>query len=241
MLLIIIATYACTNDYTGDNRIKMTGVDVQVDLPNVGNAEEENDIDVLDIAISKKTVISETPDNINNNIISLDMDLEAVSAESSNEHSDISGTDTEIKIDVPMVDADIESTIRDIDDRVDWIMERLWNDAYMRTEYTALDYFSRTEAKDYEDLYNGETIIFRTGNEYSDKLEGEIIYEIYYNEDGCMIYAEVIQYRYLSYSIYFNNDEFVCLITGERTNEKEKTLDEFMTNAVRLCLENAYF
>jgi len=135
----------------------------------------------------------------------------------------------------------LEKTICGINDRVDWIIERLWSDPIMRNEYTASEFFTPLNVGAFRDLYDGNCIVYRLGAiEYIERLEGGISYELFYDKEGRFVYAEITQYRDQSYFIYFFNDEFVSLTTGARENNGFRTLNESMVNAIMICFENAY-
>ena len=132
--------------------------------------------------------------------------------------------------------------IHRINDRVDWLLERLWDDPHWRTEFTASNYFTQinTGVQDMF-LYDNDILVYQVGGvAYYDKLGGGISYDMYYDEEGRLIYADITQYRYFFYRIYFQNDAMICLKVGERTNSAVRVLDEYMINAIILCFQNAY-
>ena len=143
-----------------------------------------------------------------------------------------------------------EKLIKSIEKRVSWIVEHFG-------EYT-LDYenggydgiFVFKNNKPYRDYYNGDTLVCREGGvEYVDSFEGGIGYNLLYDKDGCLIFASIVQYRYHSYIIYFNNDKVIRFVKGGTIYMEEPYIDygeeiyifdECMENAISLCLENAY-
>ena len=231
-----ILMFACSNSFSGDSYTGETDNSITTVLPSIDNAKSESFQDALYTASADGLETSETPEDVNNN----DMfeDVYNVTSAEVLMTPDESGIDTNTST---INTESIEDTIQIINDRVDWVNEHLWNDPYLRTEFTPLEYFTLKDSELHQDYYDGESLVFRVGGiEYYDKLEGGIGYGLYYDEDGRMIYAEITQYRYFSYSIYFNNDALLRLTIGERENDRETILDEFMTNAINLCLENAY-
>jgi len=242
MLLLTILSHACADGYIVYDSVDMIDMDVRLVLQDVSDNTGENDVEIHKIENSNDLWNTEADEDIDITITP-DAENEDVNFGDSDNGKEVpnESADEANSIDANEVDADIEIIIQVIDNRVDWILERLWNDPYMRTEYTALEFFAFRNTGDYEELYYGDSIISRTGGEYCIEIEGAIVYELYYDEDGHMIFADITQYRHPAYCIYFHNDAVICIITGERTNEREKTYNEYMTNAVRLCLENAYF
>lgn len=136
--------------------------------------------------------------------------------------------------------ASTEDVIRVINDRVSWIEEGLGGYPFQGDESLALGRFEYGKAEVYSDYYDGDSLVYRRGYEYYDKIEVDVAYYLYYNIEGRLIFAYIIQYRHPSYCIYFYNDTAIRLIQGERENEEETVVDEDMTHAVTLCLGNAY-
>ena len=144
----------------------------------------------------------------------------------------------------PLYKEDIEKITNLIDERVDWIIERLGGPNYGGGEHLTLGGLTLVQGTDCHhnsDLYDDDNFVFRQGvSMYLDALGGGVFHDLFYGEDGKLIFAEIRQFRFLTYSIYFYNDALVCLKTGERTNCSVRILDEFMINAIALCFENAY-
>ncbi len=116
-----------------------------------------------------------------------------------------------------------------IDDLIEKINERV---AYVN---------GKVGTGSHEDRYDERNrLIYRYGNEYYEAIEGHVFYRIYYDEEEHMIFADINQYRTTSYSIYFDKDIVIRLTKGEPTNEAESVFDDMMSNAIRMCLENAY-
>ena len=64
---------------------------------------------------------------------------------------------------------------------------------------------------------------------------------MYYDEKEQLIFADIIQFRHPSYCIYFYNDTVIRLAEGELFDQSiQEILNDFMRNAIRLCMENAY-
>lgn len=145
----------------------------------------------------------------------------------------------------PSAAEDIKSIIQSIDDRVSWINELLGNrDKKSNYHADIFEGFTYKESEVYGDYYDSDTLVYREGNEYYDKIKGGVFYYLYYDKEGHLIYADILQYRHSTYCIYFNrfnyDDTVICIIKGERTNKAECFFDEYMINAMRLCFENAY-
>jgi len=135
----------------------------------------------------------------------------------------------------PLFGDKVDEIILGINERVLWIEEHrgLTDGIY--------EDFIYIKGDEYTDYYNDETIILRNGFEkYHEVIEGGIFYDLYYDNDGCLIYAYVTRYRSLTYNIYFHNDSFIRLIIGELTYEPEYILNDEMIYAINLCLDNAY-
>ena len=133
------------------------------------------------------------------------------------------------------IEYDIEEIILDIDERVLWIDER-----------NGLPYggeggeFDCIKDENFFDYYDGESLVYREGAEHYDLIEGAIIYNLYYDDGGRLIYADLALYRGPFYYIYFENDTFIRLAVGEPTNESVQVLNNSMIYAIELCLKNAY-
>lgn len=146
---------------------------------------------------------------------------------------------------VPSTAENTEYIIKSINDRVDWVIEGLGGYPFIGNEYLSLERFTLSDGGAYRDYYDDDILVYRRGEvKYYDKIEGCILYYLYYDKEGRLIYADIVQYRHPYYCIYFYNDKygdkFIRLITGERTNKEEVFLDELMINAIKLCFENAY-
>ena len=141
-------------------------------------------------------------------------------------------------------DKNVANIVNSINYRVDLITERL-ADFQLKT--------ITTEDIVYKDYYDADSLVCREGIvEYFDKIEGAISYNLYYDEEGFMIHAEITQYRNPSYFIYFHNekrfgidsdkdfDRFIRLVKGERNNKEEGSFDNLMINAIMLCFDHAY-
>jgi hypothetical protein len=133
-----------------------------------------------------------------------------------------------------------DSIIQDIDDRVAWIVERLGGYPFRGNDLLALGDFACIQGKAYADYYDGDELVYRRGNEYYKEIEGDVFYYLFYDKEGRLIYADILQYRHPTYCIYFYNGTAIRLTRGERENEEETVFDEYMINAITLCLENAY-
>jgi hypothetical protein len=85
-------------------------------------------------------------------------------------------------------DADmVKRIMQDIDNRVMWINELI-------------------DQKWYEDHYDGDTVIYRYFDKGVDEDESLTLYDLYYDERGKLIYADIAHYRDVHYSIYFHDN-----------------------------------
>ena len=124
----------------------------------------------------------------------------------------------------------IESITQEIDNRIEWIEERLHD--------SSLENVGGSNG--YKDFYDGDARVYRQGSlEYYEKLDGGIGYALFYDQGGNLIYAEIVQYRAPSYRIYFHNDTVIRLVEGDSIEETHD-FDDLMNNAIALCLDNAY-
>ena len=127
----------------------------------------------------------------------------------------------------PLTATDIEDIIQSIDDRVSWIFENYRDFVYIRAE-------------ERNDFYDNDLLAYRLGDEYLGKFDEIVSYDLFYDIDGRLIYAEIPQYRQTSYSIYFHNDTLIRYVAGYLGVIEEENLDDYMINTVEICLENAY-
>ena len=137
----------------------------------------------------------------------------------------------------------IENTIRAIDKRVAWIYGRLGNPTLNSISGGRFDgIYNYEESDGYENYYDGERIMLREGYApiYEEPGGAATAYTLHYDEEGQLIYADVFQYRYTTYHIYFHDGLVVRLIPGDIWNEEVVSFDSYMINAISLCLENAY-
>ena len=142
-----------------------------------------------------------------------------------------------------------DSQIQDIDNSVMRIFDRLGSYEYRNEELFYEGFLSICDSETYRDYYDGDSLLCREGNEYYDKIEGIVGYSLYYDEDGSLVFAEILQYRHQSYCIYFCNGAVIRLTVGIHWSKEESgtkgdggvdVLDENMLNAIGLCLDNAY-
>ena len=157
------------------------------------------------------------------------------------EHSEISAFTDDNE------DNDIRNIMNIINDRVLWIIEHRGSPRQNSNEGRFCGTLTFIDNDVYQDYYDGSTLVYREGGvEYYDKLEGAVMFDLYYDNEERLVYAEITQYRYHTYSIYFFDEKILFLIVGSNHDEegwrclKENELDEYMKNAVNLCLENAY-
>ena len=92
----------------------------------------------------------------------------------------------------------------------------------------------------YKEYYNRGTIVYREGGEFYEVIEGGVVYRLYYDDSGSLVFADVAQYRHPSYCIYFNEDSVIRLSVGYPYSEEEHVFDDNMMHAIALCLDNAY-
>ena len=106
----------------------------------------------------------------------------------------------------------------------------------------------------YEDHYDNDILMFRYFDNGAEQ-ESLTQYYLYYNEQGKLIYADIVHYRDALYSIYFNNDELLhtevgpvsegeLFINGDMENVKDIIEKDpgyaFVLEDYSLCLEKAY-
>jgi hypothetical protein len=142
----------------------------------------------------------------------------------------------------PLSDEETAKIISEIKERISWTdtqtkTSKEWNGApWIHTHLQKLTYDGNINFTDY--FYNGE-LVYRTGSlESHPQVDGGISFHWYYNDNGELIFAEVHQYRYPTYFIYFHNDAVIRLILGEHEHATE--FDDLMINAIALSFENAY-
>jgi len=148
----------------------------------------------------------------------------------------------EIEEAVSLCDETTAEIVRKIDERVDWIIEGL-HEFRIRKDSNLIPPFSYKKNSFYEDFYYNNILILRLGGiEYYELIEGGIGYLLYYDEEGGLIFSEVFHYRAPTYCIYFYNDTVIRLLHGERTGAEIdlNRIYDLPTNAIALCLENAY-
>ena len=100
--------------------------------------------------------------------------------------------------------------------------------------------YTHIEGNEYADYLNNEKLVIRCGSIYYAEIEGPIIFTLFLNEYEELMYAEVIQYRHPYYTIYFENDNVLCLYFGEEIYRDTSEMNENMLNAISLCLTSAY-
>ncbi len=112
----------------------------------------------------------------------------------------------------------------------------------------------RLNGEFYRDHYDRDNLMFR----YFDRgLEGEslAVYDLYYDEQGKLIYADIAHYRGALYSIYFHNNELLHVEVGpslegglsinggmeevEAVVKKDSSFN-FVQEDISSCLESAY-
>jgi len=128
-----------------------------------------------------------------------------------------------------------ENIIQNIDDRLALLKERHIDLDIIQSFDTVIfdngNWFRTLYGENNAPMYRAGAL------EYYAPIEGPIVYELYYDEEGGLIYAYVVQYRYPVYDIYFHNNEVIRLLTGYGIHEE---FDMYMVNAIAICLENAY-
>ncbi len=143
--------------------------------------------------------------------------------------------ETEVDSSKSLIGNDIENTMQKIDSRVAKIKNSL------NYEY-------------YKDYYDKGILVFRYfKHDFDKELSAE--YNLYYDEQGKLIYAEITHYRGVLYSIYFHNDELLHVevgpffeggpyINGGMENVKAVIKKDssyaFVLDDISLCLEHAY-
>ena len=112
----------------------------------------------------------------------------------------------------------------------------------------------RLNGEFYRDHYDRDNLMFR----YFDRgVEGEslAVYDLYYDEQGKLIYADIAHYRGALYSIYFHNNELLHVEVGpslegglsinggmeevEAVVKKDSSFN-FVQEDISSCLESAY-
>ena len=165
-------------------------------------------------------------------------------------------TKTKGTLEHPVTEAEIYSIIQDVNERVNWINERLWNCPLLFIEHSVecmcpfwySEQYEHTFGESvvikdngiYDDYYYNNSLVLREGFDYSDELGGTIGYELFYDIEGRLIFAFITQYRFQFYWIYFNNDAMVAIMIGDRKYSRVSILDEYMINAILLSIKNAY-
>jgi len=133
------------------------------------------------------------------------------------------------------------NAIIDTDNRMSWIIERVCEYFNDRDNDDYNGFISCHDYKDYKDFYCDTSLLYRRGIVgYYKEIGGCIHYDLYYNNDGDLVFAEVNQYRDTTYCIYFYKDKLLRISKGERYMAEEHFLDKKMRNAINVCLENAY-
>ena len=138
---------------------------------------------------------------------------------------------------MPVIEmTDNVAIIRAIDSRVFWIKEQL-------------KYY------DTDNYFDGNTMIFKSVFTDLDGDESSVSYDLYYDPDGKLVYAEIAHYRYAHYSIYFQNDSLFHVEVGPFTTggvsvnggltdvkaviEKDEQFS-FVLEDIAACSESAY-
>lgn len=107
----------------------------------------------------------------------------------------------------------------------------------------------------YKDHYDGDILMYRYV-ERGVESESYTGYDLYYDEKGKLIYADIAHYRDALYSIYFYNDELLHVKMGPSSNKSRVFINGGMENVksvikkrpgyafvledISYCLENAY-
>ena len=134
-----------------------------------------------------------------------------------------------------------ELTIRNIDNRVSWIDEHIYCYLDDGEEAFGQEQIRCVLNQGYRDYIYNNKMIYRRGTvNYYFKIGGGIVCDLYYDNEGFLIFAEVAQYRDSTYCIYFINDKLLRISKGEKWYKKENVLDYKMVNAINVCLKNAY-
>ena len=143
--------------------------------------------------------------------------------------------------------AEIDLTLQCINERVSWIINNRGKRTFRSNN--GLDdvfdgLFTYIDDKPYDDYYYGINLVYREGDiSYYDIIEGPIFYHLFYDINEKLVFAKVIQYRYHTYAIYFQNDRVICFMRGDRFEGKiidNESLDDIEINAINVCLGNAY-
>ena len=107
----------------------------------------------------------------------------------------------------------------------------------------------------YNDYFDGDIRIFHSIYTGSDDDDSTAFFEMYYDENGKLIFVEITHYRYAQYSIYFQNDALFYVKVGPFTSDgvsisgnldDVKTAIEkdeqfaFVLEDIAVCLESAY-
>ena len=112
----------------------------------------------------------------------------------------------------------------------------------------------RLNGEFYRDHYDRDNLMFR---HFDRGVEGEslAVYDLYYDEKGKLIYADITHYRGALYSIYFHNNELLHVEVGpfsegglsinggmekvEAVIKKDSSFN-FVQEDISSCLESAY-
>src|SRR5215469_14316582 len=81
---------------------------------------------------------------------------------------------------MPLSEEVIENIIQDIDNRVAWIIEGLGGFSFRGDKYLALGNFTFIDGEIYKDYYDDDNLVYRRGSEYYEKIEGGVLYGLYY-------------------------------------------------------------
>lgn len=144
---------------------------------------------------------------------------------------------SDVDMPTPITEETTGSIIHNIDDRVSWIKE-------------CSKSFICKEGEGCWDCYDGNSLVHRSFF-YNFDHESFVVYNLYYDEFGNLIYADIAHYRSTLYSIYFHNDGLLyayvdkgSYINGDLAHVeaviKEDANYAFILEDLALCLEHAY-
>ena len=130
----------------------------------------------------------------------------------------------------------VKSIVQDIDNRVSWVKDQINNQWY-------------------DNHYDGDIVIYRYFEQdmYEDSFT---TYDAYYDENGKLIYVNIVHYRSIMYFIYFHNDELLHVTVGSdypfegsvidgdisdlQTIITEAPIYAFILEDLAFCLSHAY-
>jgi hypothetical protein len=152
----------------------------------------------------------------------------------------------------------VEAIIRGIDDRVEWIIRGLGQFIHKEGAFWGGNFegFAYTTNDGFADYYDDGILVYRRFIQVYDEYRF-VWYNLFYDEYGNLIYANITHYRGASYFIHFHNDDLLHVKVGPFSSSKEAPFIDgglqhakgiieehpyfvFVLEDLAVCLENAY-